>query len=581
MNVRVLIVAAVVVVACGVSASAHETDQYTLPVGRPFIEMGPWFSADIRERIASAVDRTNARIRGSLQGGQPTDETRRLQSPDIIAKAVYDEFPLVINHVETLEINLRSSTVREAHPGGVITHMPTFWIYHHPVLLLDPTKLIRLGRCSTVMIDGVLLGNDKVVHFVHMGHINYTTFRASLAAGKSEAEALRDVIDLGTGAHPLFSEGTLLGMLTTGVWSNADLAANYCGLKFFRNLTETVRVRGDDRPPLLERRGEFYRLADHVHARSDFFTVFVSDHWNEALNPNSYALGMGGFVADSIRSRCEDVLDWYLDERGVRRTREQYLAIAERLRTYYGEEYGYKGDPRELVGVATVCFEADEAIAPAAGEVASRMLRRTDLWWAAQAGDLPGVERLLARGVPLHAADVDGCTALHIAAQRGHAGAVQRLLAAGGNTGLRTRHGLTPLHLAARGLHRDVVSALLSAGATVNAADNFGCTPLHEVAAAGDTALAATLIAAGALANATDRYGASPLHHAARGGSREMIGVLIRAGADPMLADRFGSRPADAAAQGGHRHLIEAFVEAAGRDAGRAPAGGLTSSPDR
>jgi ankyrin repeat protein len=582
------------VVVCLASASvamAHETDQTTLPLGRPFAEMRGYFTADVHAKIERAVDKTNARIRRSLRDGEPTEETRRLQSPDVIAKAVYDEFPLVINHVETLEITLRGSGVRDDHPGGVVAHMPTFWIYHHPLLMLDPTKLIRLSRCSTVMIDGVLLGNDKFVHFVHMGHINYTTYRASLAAGKDEAQALQDVVDLGTGAHPFLSEGTLLGMLTTGVWSNADLAANYCGMKFFRNLTEAVSVRGAVRAPMLQRRGEFYTLADHVRPESDFLAVFVSDHWNEALNPNHYAFGMGGFVAEGLRKRCDDVIDWYVDDRGRRRSREDFLALAEELRTYYGENYGYKGDPRELVGIGTTCFADDDRSAsrhpsPSASDTGSRLLRRSELWWAARAGDLAGVEACLGRGMPVDAADIDGYTPLHIAADQGHAEVVARLLAAGAGPGLRTRHGLTPLHLAAKSCRRDAATKLIARGAPVNATDSFGCTPLHDVARTGDTALAAMLIGAGALANATDRHGSSPLHRAARAGSRAMVGVLIRAGADPRLVNRFGARAADEATASRHTDLLEVLAEAeqrlaAGDDGAVVPASSLTSSGQR
>jgi len=71
--------------------SAHETDQYTLPVGREFADLGPHFSAAVYEAIVQAVDRTNAAIKWSLRHSNQPKETDRLQSTEMISGEVWIE----------------------------------------------------------------------------------------------------------------------------------------------------------------------------------------------------------------------------------------------------------------------------------------------------------------------------------------------------------------------------------------------------------------------------------------------------------------------------------------------------------
>jgi glutaminase len=87
-----------------------------------------------------------------------------------------------------------------------------------------------------------------------------------------------------------------------------------------------------------------------------------------------------------------------------------------------------------------------------------------ELLWAAALGDLGVLRRCVAMGVPLHAADYDGRTALHLAAAEGHADACRYLLAHGHPRGCRDRWGSTPLDEAVREERAEVVRLLESAG---------------------------------------------------------------------------------------------------------------------
>jgi glutaminase len=87
-----------------------------------------------------------------------------------------------------------------------------------------------------------------------------------------------------------------------------------------------------------------------------------------------------------------------------------------------------------------------------------------DLCWAASKGDLGGMRRLAARGVPLDAADYDGRTALHLASSEGHLRVVELLAEQGVGLEPRDRWGNTPLDDARREGHADVEAYLAAHG---------------------------------------------------------------------------------------------------------------------
>ena len=565
------------------TSTGHECDQYTVPVGREFADLRLYFAHEIHDLLESAVRKTNARIAQTLHEGNPTARTEHLQQPDAIAQAVLLEFPPVMVHIETMELRLRDPKLRAQYPGLVITHLPTFWIYHHWALLLDPTKLVRLGRSSTIMIDGHYLGVDKLAHFVHMGYIYYADFRRGIEAGVSEEDARNHAFGLGAGGHLFFSENALLGMFTTGVRSNADLAANYAGFKFFRNLTEETRIRGELQPPLLVRDGVYWRLNDHVHPHSDFFTIFVTDHWDEALNPNTYGPGIGACVKQELRRRCGDLRGWYRDEHGQPHPQAYFAERVQQLSTYYGENYGYQGVAEEMVSIANCCFAEDGTLAgdEAADQTQVRLVShaaddyppkdsavvdapdrygRTALWWAARHSDLGEVSRLLADGADVNAADIDGETPLHCAARWGRGAVAELLLENGADPEPVGLYGVTPLHLAARGLHANVIQALIAHGADLDVRDAFGCTALHDVAARSAPDLVAKLVEAGASPVTTDDQGTTPLHRAARAGDAQTVALLLTLGAELEQMNRAGRRPYDEAYAAGHKNLLAALT---------------------
>jgi hypothetical protein len=584
------------------AAVAHETDQYTLPVGREFADLGPHFSRVVHTAIVDAVNGTNAAIKRSLRDNRP-DETARLQSVEVIANEVWLQLYLAFPSNELLDGGLVTERIRNRYPGLITAYRPEQWIYDDPLLVLDLTKIVRSTfRACTVSADGKLFGTDKIIHFINLGRIYHSSYLSARKHGLGESEAVSQAVQLSAGSNLFLSEGTLLGMYTTGIWSNADLAANYAGFKFYRNLTEEVRIGKKVMPPMLVKQGAYWRLNDQVQPDSDFFTAFITPHWNEALNPNVYAVVTDTRVRSMLRSRCLDALDWYRDERGRPLKHREFAEIEEELSTFYGEEYGYKSDGKNEVSIATTCFQPGQpgdtsGVSADADEVdlhlqnafglqsgwgqqsrarasspdrsqgpAVDRFGRTQLWWAAKDGRLADVERLLEEGANPNAADLDGEGPLHVAARWGQVAIAEVLLTHGADPGAKALYGATPLQVSVLEAQVGAARALLSHGADANARDLFGKSPLHDAALRGNRELVALLLDYGADATAADDSGTTPLHLAARGGNKAMMKVLLSHRADPRAKNLAGATPYDEAEQQGYIAILQ---ELTGTDSGQ------------
>lgn len=84
-----------------------------------------------------------------------------------------------------------------------------------------------------------------------------------------------------------------------------------------------------------------------------------------------------------------------------------------------------------------------------------------ELLWAAAENDIPGLRRLVAQGIPVHARDYDKRTALHLAAAEGHIEAVKYLIAHGHPLHVRDRWLATPLDEAIREGREEVADYLI------------------------------------------------------------------------------------------------------------------------
>ena len=236
---------AVIFVSQPVAALAFETDQYNLP-HTPLADIGEEVSEYVEQNLLAAIENVNKEIArhklciettsGRLSGcGPVAKELERLaylRSNDAIAD-------------ETAGLLAGQNLATTKFGGWINAHkfrgQPDRYktSYGHSIYILNPADYVTMS--PTVRLYGVEMGIDKLEHFFQQGHQYYELERKALAKGVTTSEAVKQAVDWGKQ-----TERTYYGLLSSGVYSNADLYANFAGMRFYQGLTKAVSV--GDRP---------------------------------------------------------------------------------------------------------------------------------------------------------------------------------------------------------------------------------------------------------------------------------------------------------------------------------------------
>lgn len=154
----------------------------------------------------------------------------------------------------------------------------------HPLWAARVAKLFGVG--PTIKLNDVLIGSDKLGHFLSQGRKFYFRYLKL----RDETEAAK---------HSAYTERALFGQMTTGVYSNADLVANYEGYRFYRSLFEDDIVPG--KPAILKWDGDQW-----VVQRPFTWADHVNEYWDEALNVNHYDALLYPHIKDRLLEFCPD-----------------------------------------------------------------------------------------------------------------------------------------------------------------------------------------------------------------------------------------------------------------------------------
>lgn len=127
-------------------------------------------------------------------------------------------------------------------------------------------KYMKLA--PNVQINGVHLGTDKLSHFLSTGRRYYKHYLKKKKRGYDEENAVKSAIRFG-----LKNEASILGTLTSGVFSYGDMEANYQGLKFYKNICEN-----EDSYLKKDSHGKWSQIKD--------FDIqdYVNPYWDESFN---------------------------------------------------------------------------------------------------------------------------------------------------------------------------------------------------------------------------------------------------------------------------------------------------------
>jgi hypothetical protein len=157
----------------------------------------------------------------------------------------------------------------------------------HPIWATRVAGLFGVG--PTIKLNGQFIGSDKLGHFLSQGRKFYRRYLKYL----DEAKAAE---------HSAFTERALFGQMSTGVYSNADLVANFEGYRFYRSLFEDEIVPG--KPAILA-----WRDGRWVMQRQFTWADHVNEFWDEALNINHYDALLYPHMKERLQTFCPDYFE--------------------------------------------------------------------------------------------------------------------------------------------------------------------------------------------------------------------------------------------------------------------------------
>ena len=287
-----------------IAVLAYETDQFSQRL-EPIADSTKVFDARVNQSIEIAVSEWKGprndwkfvnRIYHDLGGHHCVDRIER--------------WAMKSDEVERLQPS-RYESIYRGHP---------FWA----------TRVAGLfGVGPTFKLNHQLIGSDKLGHFFSQGRKFYRRYMKSL----DEAEAAQ---------HSAFTERALFGQMTTGVYSNADLVANYEGFLFYLSLFEDDVIAG--KPAILA-----WTDNGWVVQRPFTWADHVNEYWDEALNVNHFDRLLYPHMQRRLLTFCNDYFtapDKYRIEREARfRERYHHLELREtselRLDTLCTESPGH------------------------------------------------------------------------------------------------------------------------------------------------------------------------------------------------------------------------------------------------
>ena len=280
------------------SLSARETDNFCLPLDAEMADLGDYLEAVHTIALEEAVADLNARIERALRIKGEAARARRLEGlhdPQTLAKGFRKKFGNPMIEDSELERALRGRWALRSYPGRKPSHQD-IGMHFSAYPALDPRRWSAMTQSRTIK--------------------------------------------------------------AYGVYSNADLAVNHIGFKLFMNLTDRIVLNGRSQEPLVIRCGVFWQLNRHVHLRSGWFAPFVSDHWNEALNPSRYQPSVRKGMRRALQSRAPEIVQFYTRQDGRPKDPAYYDHLARELSTYHGEAYGHSGDFEQLMTIGNTCIPA-------------------------------------------------------------------------------------------------------------------------------------------------------------------------------------------------------------------------------
>ncbi len=330
------------------SVLSFETDQYNLPV-QTLADIGEEVSDYTEENLREAIGKLNTEIlthqnclenRGKNCGSAEKERLRLnyLRSEQAVAREVYNL--LGAGFIPSTKSGTWMNSHKfKAQPARYKTS------YGDSIYRLVPTNYLTIS--ATVNLYGAQFGTDKIAHLFQQGYTYYAKYRRAVEKNLTPNEAAKKAVRWGK-----ITEQTYFGTLVSGVYSNADLAANYAGMKFYQGLAQEIKIGETVRPPVVYLKDGVWTINENVNLREMLLKPFITNHFNEAYNPSKFSFFLRSSVRRTVRKKACGA--WHKQFPNL--TQTDFADISQKLKLWHGEDYGFS-ESENFVTIANTCFK--------------------------------------------------------------------------------------------------------------------------------------------------------------------------------------------------------------------------------
>ena len=285
-------------------AAAVETDQFLV------------WDVELRDSSEALNRFFNDEILGILETRNNSIE-QTCKCPDL-AEDIFHHF-FKKRRMSRLKKFLRNSDEVEMYPDRSLSN----YRYRNMSIYRNMTFPYVIPMSRTVRVGDVYFGIDKFGHMFGFGSRYYRRYRRHMQYGATEQEAIKRIVRYG-----ILTEKLLVGEYLDGVFSHADLEANFQGFMLSRDLCE-----GDD--PYLVITGNKWNLTRPIDLR-----IYITPDFDESYNLSHWWADRKREVLPILREEYSEKLRSPQVQERFRRYRERQPSESKKLIAAYFEKKG-------------------------------------------------------------------------------------------------------------------------------------------------------------------------------------------------------------------------------------------------
>jgi len=226
------------------------------------------FNQFLNDRIGHTVEKINL---ASEKQSEPASLYKNCEkvSMEIIKKLGTNYFGWAALNAE-FELWAQDNQLIESYPVNVTSNdeMRQISLYGPSPSFIE-SFFLSIDR--VVNVGGIYVGTDKLSHFTGSGYLYYGNYLKAKKKGKSQIDAIKYAIKKG-----YMMEGGIIGIKSTGVFSYADLEANFQGMLMSIDMCEGEY-------PYLKSENGTWMLTQEIDFRN-----YVNPYWDESFNVSGY-----------------------------------------------------------------------------------------------------------------------------------------------------------------------------------------------------------------------------------------------------------------------------------------------------